>query len=102
METKTKFQEEQLKKIIDQDILIHTKLGEFAGGSGHMSYISYKITKIDPPAAITHNNQSCYKIHYEYTTYTETEFTFYPDNPPYEETYEKTIIIDQLGKILSD
>jgi hypothetical protein len=72
------------------------KLGERSGGSGHKGFVSYVIDEFE------HENIDDAKIRlsFKYTITTETEFTYYPDNPPYEDKYEEVIMLDKDFKIL--
>ena len=92
------FTKEEIEEIIKGKIELDEKLGEQAGGSGHLSYVTYQINdfsfKEQPPDKI--------EISYKYSLYVETEFTYYPDNPPYESTYSKIIVIDQNKNIIEE
>ena len=76
---------EELEILVRQDIEKHEKLGDQAGGSGHMAHVSYEIRSIDSRTL----GKNRIKVFYSYVTYTETEFTYYPDNPPYENYVER-------------
>ena len=95
------FSETQLKEIVSKKIEIDEKLGEFAGGSGHLSDISYKIDEIQKPIAIEEGDQKKWRISFKYTKYVTTEFTYYPDNPPYEYPSSGTIIVDVKGNVIT-
>ena len=43
-----------------------------------------------------------WEIPYSYTVFVETEFTYYPDNPPHEYTREGVARVDDEGRILED
>ncbi|UCG02809.1 MAG: hypothetical protein JSW11_02235 [Candidatus Heimdallarchaeota archaeon] len=86
---------EVIKGKIDQD----ENLGEKVGESGHLGYTSYEIDHISKPVK---QPGEIWKVAYIYTLYVETEFTYYPDNPPYEYKYKKTIFLDEKGKIVNE
>ena len=94
--------EEKVRKIVEANIKQNEDLGDRVGGSGHLGYISYQINEISKPKKITVDKQSGWEITYTYTLFVETEFTYYPDNPPYEYRYEKTIVVDDKGHILKE
>ena len=96
------FSEKNLKDIVDKQISKDEKLGDQAGGSGHMSYVSYSIDEIKKPEKAKIDGKDCWKIEYHYTLTVETEFTYYPDNPPYTYKYGKTIFVDGDGNLISE
>lgn len=69
--------------------------GEKAGGSGHLSMVSFSVDKI----LRTEQMDDGLLVEYEYTRYIESEFTYYPDNPPYEDKGNGTVIISKEGII---
>lgn len=90
--------EDIIKNKIDQD----EGLGDQVGGSGHLGYVSYTIDNISQPKRVETDKGDGWEITYDYTLIVETEFTYYPDNPPREYKYKKTIILDNNGKIISE
>jgi hypothetical protein len=80
---------EDLEKLIRERIESEEKLGEQAGGSGHMGYVDYHIDSIDEPVRTGEG----YSVTYSYTLVITTEFTYEPDNPPYRVPVTKTILI---------
>ena len=90
------FTDKEIDEIINQKISDDEKLGDQAGGSGHMGFVSYKInhfkTRQISPQQL--------EITYSYTLYVETEFTYYPDNPPMEYPHEKTMIVNSDKQII--
>ena len=94
------FTDAQLQEIVKNQIEKDEKLGDQAGGSGHLGFVSYRIKKISDPEESQVEKGRTWKISYEYVTIVETEFTYYPDNPPYESLHEKTIILDDSGTII--
>lgn len=73
--------EAQLHQLVCQDLERHETLGEQSSNSGHLSFVSYTIDAIETPVKTPEG----WQITYHYTILTETEFTYYPDNPPYEQ-----------------
>jgi hypothetical protein len=67
------------------------KLGERSGGSGHKGFVSYAIDDYELQELENGNT----KVIFSYTITTETEFTYYPDNPPYEDKYEEELLLDR-------
>lgn len=82
--------DKEIQDLVKQKIESEEKTGEQAGGSGHLSYASYTIHNIDTREI----NKECLEISYQYTLIVETEFTIYPDNPPYEYMRSGKIIIN--------
>jgi hypothetical protein len=86
------------RKKINKD---HT-LGESVGGSGHIGYTALKDFGIQEIIPVSKNNRKYWKISYEYTLATETEFTIAPDHLPSSHRYSKTIVVDNKDKIVED
>jgi len=82
--------EKKIREIVESQIRQDNELGERAGGSGHLSYVSYRVDEIIPRDL----PDGQIEVAYTYTLITETEFTCYPDNPPYETTCSSIIRID--------
>jgi hypothetical protein len=82
--------EEKIKEIVEAWIQNTGKLGSYSGGSGHLSHVTFRIDSVS--SRILDNSTS--EISFFYTLLTETEFTCYPDNPPYETPCLATIIVD--------
>lgn len=78
--------EVQLQQLVCQDLKQHETLGEQGSNSGHLVFVSYTIDTIETPAKTPQG----WQITYHYTIITETEFTYYPDNPPYEQKSSRT------------
>ena len=90
--------EKEILEFINQKITADEKLGDQVGGSGHMGFVSYKINhfktrKISPQQ---------FEITYSYTLYVETEFTYYPDNPPMEYPHERKIVVNRDREIVGE
>lgn len=86
--------EKKIREIVESQIRQDNELGERAGGSGHLSYVSYRIDEIIPRDLQDGRTE----IAYTYTLIIETEFTYYPDNPPYEDPRSGIVIVDASGK----
>ena len=69
--------------------------GEATGGSGHLSDVSVRdvrVTGIEPAG------EGRWRVRFGYTITVVTEFTCYPDNPPYEYPKEGEMFIDDDGQ----
>jgi hypothetical protein len=91
-----------LEKIVSKVIENQEKLGEAAGGSGHLSSTSYKIQNIETPIKCEFKSQPAWEINFAYDVFVETEFTYYPDNPPYEYHYVNKVVVNEAGDILEE
>ena len=92
------FTKKEVEEIIKKKIESDEKLGEQSGGSGHLCYVSYRLKDFlskDLP-----DNQV--QIHYKYSIFVETEFTYEPDNPAYEYKHSKIIVVDKNKNIFSE
>jgi hypothetical protein len=85
------YTEQEILNLIKEKIETDENLGDQSGGSGHMGFKSYKIDGFKTKQLDGANHM----IIYQYTVFVETEFTYYPDKPPQEYTYEKTMIINR-------
>lgn len=92
------FKKDEIEVIVKQHIESIEKLGDHGSSSGHMGNISYKLVSF----SFSETEDGNVKVNYSYTTFVETEFTYYPDNPPYEYNYEKELMIDKNKNIVSD
>ena len=92
----------KIEKIVTRVITHDEKLGHNVGGSGHSGYTSFVINSLGNPGKRQFKSRNAWEITYDYTITIETEFTYYPDNPPKEYRYKKTILIDQDGHILKE
>ena len=92
------FSKAEIEKIVRNKIESDEKLGDHAGGSGHMAHVSYELVQISDPIKINEG----YKIDYEYKIEITTEFTYWPDNPPQTYLNQKSILINADGKIISE
>ncbi|MCP4441302.1 MAG: hypothetical protein GY810_20545 [Aureispira sp.] len=80
---------EEIEKLVHEQIAQNEKLGHSSGGSGHLGCVSYTLDKIDEPT----QTKTAWEVHYHYTIVVETEFTYYPDNPPYETPHSGVLIL---------
>ncbi len=96
------FTDSELDEITRRKIEQDENLGDQVGGSGHLGHISFEIDKIGPLKEVEFNKNRTWQITFEYTLFVTTEFTYYPDNPPYEYKYSKTITINENKEILED
>ena len=92
------FTKVELEKVISDNIIKDENLGERAGGSGHLSSVSYKIERFSSEEI----ENGKWKIDFTYSLITESEFTYYPDNPPYTTYFKNTIIINSETEITED
>lgn len=92
----------KLKKIIQNEIEKRHKLGEFAGGSGHLSYRSVSKLELETPKEIKFKGKIAYQIAFKFNIYTETEFLHSPeDNDTYfTERHQVKVIFDKNINIL--
>lgn len=87
---------DQIEEIVQNQIEDNENIGQSSGGSGHLSFTNYKINSISEPQATAKG----FKISYSYSIFVETEFTYYPDNPPKESKYDCEVTIDTDGAVL--
>jgi len=92
------FNKDEISKIVWKQIEKDESLGEQVGGSGHLSHISCTIDGVDEPKKVPEG----WEVTYRYTVSITTEFTIYPDNPPRENGYEKTIVVDEKGDVIKE
>jgi hypothetical protein len=89
---------EEIAEIVKKKIADEEKPGELAGESGHLGYKSFELKNID----IIETDNTKVEVIYDYIVTVETEFTYFPDNPPYQYSHRKLIIINSEGKIISE
>jgi hypothetical protein len=94
------FTEEELREIVDSHIKGRERIGNQAGGSGHLGHVSYEVGEIGVPVRVDAGEGDVCEIAYSYKVFVETEFTYYPDNPPHEYGKEATVRVDDEGNIL--
>ena len=85
---------DKIRELVKSEIEKKEKPGEQSGGSGHLAHVDYTIDSIKEPVKTGDN----WKITYSYTTIITTEFTVYPDNPPYENHKTGEIILNNKGE----
>lgn len=90
------FDKDEISKIVWKQIEKDVSPGEHVGGSGHLSDVSCRIDGIGEPRKVPEG----WEITYRYTVSVTTEFTIYPDNPPRENGYEKTLVVDEKGDVV--
>ena len=92
------FTKEDIEKIVRSKIESDESLGTQKGGSDHIGHTSYEIVKISDPEKVDYGLE----ITYEYSTITVTEFTIWPDNPPWIFNHSKSIVINDKGEIIKE
>ena len=88
--------DEQIMLKLEPWLNSREEAGEKAGGSRHLSFVSYKVNEI----LNKEKKPEGWHIDFSYTQYIETEFTYYPDNPPYEYSGKIKILMTFEGEIL--
>ncbi len=88
----------EIEKLVGSFIEANHKLGDQAGGSGHLSFVSYFINDIKTQELM--NGKKL--VRFSYTISVESEFTIYPDNPPYESHYSMQILVDDKNQIIEE
>ena len=91
------FNNDEIRKIVWKQIEEDVSPGEHVGGSGHLGHVGCNIDGVDEPRKVPEG----WEITYRYTVSVTTEFTIFPDNPPTENGYEKTIVVDENGDIIN-
>lgn len=89
--------QEQIVQLVRDKIISEVNPGDHAGSSGHLGNRQLEITWIHASRL-----ETSWKAEGEYIVTTETEFTIYPDNPPYEEHYKIQMILNDSGDILNE
>ncbi|MBN2775977.1 MAG: hypothetical protein JXR31_17105 [Prolixibacteraceae bacterium] len=83
----------EVNQIVKKQIETEHRLGEQAGGSGHLSYVSYRLGNLKIEIKAKREKL----VTYWYTLFIESEFTVEPDNPPYEYNYCRSFkIVDRV------
>jgi hypothetical protein len=88
--------------IVEKIITKSEMINKTSGGSKHLSQKTFKIEEISPLLPATHNKLNGWLLSFMYSITVETEFTYYPDNPPYEYKYLKKVLISDKGAILHE
>ena len=92
------FTEKEIESIIKEYIEKTEKLGNQTGGSGHLGFSSYDLIEFGSQQL----GKELLEIKFIYKIFVETEFTYYPDNPPQETEYEKEIIVNDKKEVVSE
>ena len=92
------FTDLKLEELVTLQIEKEETLGVQKGSSDHIGHKSYTINEIGSSKQVDDG----WEIPYIYTITVENEFTIYPDNPPHEYRYEKTIIVDDSGNVIRE
>ncbi len=90
----------EVEDIVKNFIRTQEDIGKRSGGSGHSGYINFSLEMVSEPRQITFEGEKCWEIEFVYILVVETEFTYYPDNPPSEYSYQQTITITDDKKIV--
>ena len=85
----------EMERVARREIERREKLGHAVGGSGHAGFVSYRIDELAAKAA----GEGKIELRCRYVLIVETEFTYYPDNPPAEYAREWSITIDEAGNV---
>lgn len=88
--------DEKLMAIINAWLESSPESGEKAGGSGHLSYVSFSVDRI----VKKEKTEEGWIVDFEYTQHIETEFTYYPDNPPYKYPFSKRVLVKENGEVV--
>lgn len=97
------FSEQEIRNRVSAFIEAEENLGDQAGGSGHLSHVSYQIDTIDWELDHDREDQKGQyaRVQFVYTISVVTEFTYEPDNPPYTEQYKQCILLDRDYRLVS-
>lgn len=90
------FSEEEINKIVSLKIEADEQLGDQVGGSGHLGYANYLLTDVETEE----REDGTTEIRYSYKVIVETEFTYFPDNPPMEMFRSKVLVIDKEKNVM--
>ena len=88
--------EDKIKAILLEFLKKQEGTGTQTGGSGHLSDIGVFIDKL-----VISDQTEEVEVSVEFIVLIETEFTYYPDNPPKEYKYIQNFKIKMDGKINS-
>lgn len=91
-----KLTDKQIVTIIKEIITREENQGTHAGGSGHLADIGFRIDHLE----IIRSEKEFVRINFFYTVTISTEFTIYPDNPPYEYRKKNFAVINYDGEII--
>lgn len=93
----------KLKEIISEEIKKQYNIGESAGGSGHLSFVSITQIEIEKELKIEFNNSDALEFIFSFKTYKESEFIHNdPEMEMYNtRTYHDIIIINEKCEVLN-
>lgn len=93
--------EARVKELILDRFSQRHKLGEAAGGSGHLGFISVTRIHVWEPREVEAGGQRATEFPFTVETYTETEFLHEPDDDVYyTNRYGGTIVLDGSMNVL--
>ncbi|MHA1576968.1 MAG: hypothetical protein ACTSU3_06370 [Candidatus Thorarchaeota archaeon] len=72
----------------------HHNVGETVGGSGHLGSVSLGVLLLEQTES---NGRIIVKVEYDISV--ETEFSYYPDNPPRYTKYMRIFEFDGVGEL---
>ena len=83
---------ERIEKILEERV----GAGDYKGAGDHLGNIQLNVISITPKRRS--GGGWLAECHYEKVV--ETEFTIYPDNPPYVSSYHSVFEVTELGEII--
>ncbi|MHA1480664.1 MAG: hypothetical protein ACTSQZ_04510 [Candidatus Thorarchaeota archaeon] len=86
--------ENRIRKYVEGWLKKHHNVGESAGGSGHLGSVSWGLQDIELTQS---KDRIIADVEYEISV--ETEFTYYPDNPPKFTKYKRKFEFDVVGEL---
>ena len=89
---------DQIESIVRKWIADKEILGENTGENGHPANKDYELETIHEPESTS----TGWKVGFDYTVFVTTEFTAYPDNPPYEYPKKGVLELDRQGNLISE
>ncbi len=92
------FSEDEIREIINHKIESDELTGYQGGGSSHLAYKTCRMNSFEASRISLREIE----IIYQYTVYVETEFTYFPDNPPAEYQHKKIIIVNSKGEVIRE
>lgn len=88
---------EALKTLIEKRIAKDERLGDQAGGSGHLSHTSVNLDGFE-----VSETTDGLQVDYRYTKYIETEFSYEPDSSGPTYKCSKSIWLDSQGNVVKE